>query len=206
MASVQVVTLDDVKAHLNFPPGDPSHDLELQGFIDAATNVVAYLAGPVLSTSYTNEVHDGGWPIIMLYNPPILSVDSVVEYIGTMRYVLTEQPPGSTVDNYGFSLDDPASGKLVRRSAAGTVIPFWGERGGVVVSYTAGRVSVPAEMRMAALEDIRGLYQGSQYAGRPSFAGVAVEEEDTYANAGPVRQFPRLEALLTSVRRLPGIA
>lgn len=197
-----LVTLEDAKEHLNIT--DSTHDVELQGFIDASTQFVTYITGPVVPTTFTNEVHDGGWPTIVLFNPPIISVQSVTEHLGPTSYALSLQPPGSTSDNYGYSLDDPESGILVRRSGAGTPMAFWGGRRSVVVTYLAGRATVPADIRMATLEDLRGLYQQTQQGGRPSY-GSNVASDDSWS-VGPMRLFPRLEALLEGPSRTQSIA
>lgn len=198
-----LVSLTDVHAHLNLDLADTSHDVELQGFIDALTPVLTYMTGPIQPTVFTGEVHNGGGPEILLFNPPIISVQSVTEYIGTVAYSLSQQQPGSTVDNYGFSLDNPQSGKITRRTGAGTPMPFLGYQGGVVVTYTAGLPSVPPDVRMAALEDLRGLYQQTQQGGRPSFGGGA--EDDSWS-AGPMNLFPRLEMILEGRFRPQSIA
>jgi len=188
-----LVTLTDVHMHLNIDPSDTSHDAELQGFIDAMTPILTYMTGPILPTVFVGESHDGGSPVIMLFNPPIISVQSVTEFIGTVAYSLSQQQPGSTANNYGFSLDSPQSGKLTRRTGAGTPMPFQGYAGGVVVTYTAGLVNVPADIRLAALEDLRGYYQESQQGGRPSFGGGA---EDSPYGGVPFETFPRLASML----------
>lgn len=205
MTVTALVTLDDVRAHLNVPDEDDSHDVELQGFIDAATAQVQYWTGPVIPTTFTDEVHDGGYPTVALFNPPILTVASVTEYIGTVAYQLTAQPPGSTVDNYGYSLDDPLAGILVRRDGAGCPTRFMGGPRSVVVSYTAGLAAVPGDIRLATLEDIRGLYQQTQQGGRPSFGGGGGGPDDIWSS-DPIRAFPRLAALLDGPGRTPSIA
>ena len=198
-----LVSMADVRAHLNLDPSDVSHDVELQGFIDAMGPVISYMTGPVVPTTFTNESHNGGGPHIMLFNPPIISVQSVTEYAGNITYTLSQQQPGATVDNYGFSIDSFASGMLTRRGVAGVPLPFYGFDGGVIVSYTAGLASIPPDIRMAALEDLRGLYQQSQQGGRPAFGGGA--EDDSWSS-GPLDLFPRLAMLLVGRRRTQSIA
>lgn len=199
-----LITLDDVHAHLNIPASDISHDVELQGFIDAATAAISYATGPVQPTVYS-ETRDGGSPVIMLDHPPIITVNSVIEYVGQVARTLTAQAPGATVDNYGYSLDDAVSGKLVRRSSAGTPMPFWGGPGAIVITYTAGIVSIPADVRMAALEDLRGLYQQTQQGGAVGGGQIGAGGDDQW-NVGPMRLFPRLAMLLDGPGRTQSIA
>lgn len=193
-----LVTLADTKAQLNIPASDTTQDAELAGYISAATSVVQWITGPILSTPYVGEVYDGTGSVIMLRNPPILTVDSVTEYLGRVAYTITAQPLGSTVDNYGYSLDDPASGKLTRRSAAGTPMSWLGGRSSVVVSYTAGRATIPADVRLAALLDIQDLWQKTQQGGRDQ------SSDDVWG--GAPTSFPRLRSELESTQRVVGIA
>jgi len=197
-----IVTLSDVHEHLNIPDDDVSHDIELLGFIDAAEAIITYSVGPVDETTFT-EVHSGGGPTIVLDNPPVLSVVSVVEYVGPTAYVLTQAELGSPTGAYSFSLDDPAAGIICRRYTGGLAGNFAGGYRNVQVIYTAGRTSVPGDIQMAVLEDLAGLYQQSQQGGRPSFSGSA--EEETWS-AGPVHLFPRLAMILTGPSRTPSIA
>jgi hypothetical protein len=201
---MSLVTLGDVHAHLNIPVTDTSNDVELQGFIDAATDLIPYDTGPILPTVFLNEVHNeaAGRNAIVLYNSPVISVESVTEYVGPQVRTLTSQPLGSAgYDNYGFSLDDNYQGILYRRLGSGTLGSFFGY---VVVNYTAGYVSIPPGIRMAVLEDIRGLYQQTQLGGRPAFASSGAEDDGW--TAGPLNLFPRLDNLLHKYARVQSIA
>lgn len=198
-----LVTLAQVHDVLNIPTVDTSHDAELQRYIDAATATVTYITGPLTPTTFT-EVRDGGAPVIMLDNPPVQSITSVIEYVGATGYTLTSQAPGATTDNYGYSLDDPASGKLVRRSSAGMPMPFFGGRGAVVITYIAGVSSVPPDVVMAALEDIRGLYQQTQQGGKVGGGSIGSGGDDQWS-VGPMHLFPRLAMLLDGPRRAQSI-
>lgn len=200
---MSVVTLTDAKTHLRMPLTDTSQDSAIQGFIDAATLHADFWFGPTSTRTVTNEVHDGGFPTILLRIVPVQSVTTLIEYVGLTPYVLTAQPPGSTVNSYGYSLDDPAAGLVVRRSGAGTPQEFLGGERSVVVTYVAGLATVPADIRLAALEDIRGLWQQTQQGGRPAFSGSA--QEDTW-NVGSLHLFPRLAELAAGPSRTPSIA
>jgi len=199
-----LVTLDDVHSHLNLP--DSSADAEIMGFIEAATAYVEFQTGPIIPKQFT-EVHDGGGPSIVLDNPPVLSVESVTEYVGATGYTLTQSELGSPTGAYAFSIDDAARGILTRRWSGGLVGPFVGGVKNVQVTYTAGRASVPADIRMAVLEDIRGLYTQTQY-GRPgaSFGGGIGSEAAEQWSAVPMHAFPRLAALLEGPTRTPSLA
>lgn len=202
MSVTQIVTLSDVHNHLNIPQDDATNDVELQGFIDAATSFITYIAGPVVPQSFIETYEVDGQDTVLLRNVPVQSIQSVTEYVGVVGYTLTSQPPGETVDNYGYSLDIPSQGLLVRRSGVGTRMNFIGPV--VVIAYTAGRDTVPGDMRLAALEDIRGLYQITQQGGRPAF-GTGGDGSEQW-NVGPLHLFPRLAALLEGPSRVQSIA
>lgn len=200
-----VVTLTQIHDVLNIPVADTSHDAELQRYIDAAAATVAYITGPLTATTYT-EVRNGGSPVIMLDNPPVLSITSVVEYIGSSAYTLTSQPLGGSSDNYGFDLVDPAAGKLVRRGSNGVVQPFRGSRSSVVITYVAGLLTVPADVQLAVLEDIRGLYQQTQQGSAVGGGSIGSGGGDESYNFGPSHLFPRLNSLLEGPNRTQSIA
>lgn len=204
-----LVTFDDVVGHLNLTGTDYSASVnELQGFIDAATEFVEYQTGPIIPRPYTNEVHSGGGPVIVLDHPPVLTVDSVTEFLGPTSFVLTDAELGGTSGLYAYSLDNPDEGVICRRTIGGLVTRFASGYRNVLVSYTAGRNKVPADVRMAVLEDIRGLFTQTQYSNRAGSFGAGSEMPDSWAasSSNPVGTFPRLAALLAAKTRTPSIA
>jgi hypothetical protein len=201
-APAPLVDLTDVKAHLNINPADTSNDAELSGFIDAATAYILNLTGPIDATQYT-EVHSGNGPAIVLRNVPVVSVQSVTEYIGPTAYVLTQSELGAATGAYAFSLDNPQAGVLTRRYNGGIVGAFAGGVRNIVVTYTAGRGYVPADVRMAVLQDIAGLFQPSQEGSNPYYANAAAGN----APLNPIGMFPRVTEILSApTRRTPSIA
>jgi len=201
---VALATLADIHAHLNIPVGDTSHDVELQGFLDAATATITYATGPQAATTFT-ETRDGGGSVIMLDNPPILSITSVTEYWTPAGQVLTAQQLGSgNYSTFGYSLDDPVSGKLTRRTAGGFASTFLGGRGSVVIVYIAGTATTAPDVRLAALEDIRGLYQQTQQGRSVGGGAIGSNSEDQWS-AGPMHLFPRLANLLEAPQRTQSV-
>ena len=203
---LEVVSLDDLHAHLNIPVSDTSHDDELRGFADAALATIAYINGPLTPTTFT-EVRNGGSPVIMLDNPPVISITSVTEFYTQGGQALSLQPlGGATSSAYGYSLDDPIAGKLVRRTSGGYESSFIGGRNSVVITYVAGAQLAP-DVQLAMLEDIRGLYQQTQQGGRASLGGGAIGAGgDDQFSVGPMRLFPRLAELLAGPDRTQSIA
>lgn len=196
----QIVSLADTKSYLRIT--STNDDALLNIFINGAGAAATYWFGEWGSLTVTGEVHDGGYPTILLRHTPVLSITTLTEYVGVSAYTLTSQPEGSTVNNYGYSLDIPEAGLVTRRSGAGTPMPFLGGARCVVATYVAGRTSVPDDIYLAALEDIRGLWQQTQQGGRPNFGGA----EEAGWTVGPLHQFPRLASLAASSQRVPGIA
>lgn len=203
-----LVTLEDAFDHLNID--DASVDAvgdELKGFIAAATEFVEYQTGPIIPKTFT-EVHSGGGLTIVLDNPPILSISAVTEYIGPTGYPLTAAELGAAGGMYAYSIDDPEAGIICRRYYGGLVGRFAAGYRNVIVTYTAGRATVPADIRMAVLEDIRGLFTQTQYSNRVGTFGAGSTSSDAWAQgpANPVGTFPRLAALLAAKNRTPSIA
>jgi hypothetical protein len=139
---VGLISLYEAKDLLRLRGNSTSDDDRLQDFIEAASAVAEFYAGSLVPQTYT-EVHDGGDAAIYLRHTPVQSVTSLTEYIGSITYTLTNQPLGHSVDAWGYTLDDPQSGRVVRRSASGMVWRFVPGVGNVNVTYTAGVATVP---------------------------------------------------------------
>lgn len=124
--TTEIVSLAEVKDHLNIPASNTSHDAELALFREAAQEAVEHLIGPVLwrvVTETTRPTIDGD---VLLRTFPVVSVDDVTHSAGV------------TVD--GWTLD----------ASLGTVT---GLRTGaeLTVTYTAGRTSLPSSVKLATL-------------------------------------------------------
>jgi uncharacterized phiE125 gp8 family phage protein len=189
-----IVTAAEVRAHLNLT--DATQDVELQGFISAAQAIVENITGAVVPAVYT-ETYDGGMTAIILRHTPVLSITSVTENWGPTAYTLTNQPVGSSVDAWGYDLENANSGKVVRRTVTGFPFPFYRGVGNIAITYTAGRASVPADIRLAALRLIEHLWSSQQ--GR---AGRMQQDNPGAAHAVPYFVQELLEPHMT----MPGIA
>lgn len=173
--SAFVVSLDAVKQALNLTH-TTAHDAELGRYIAAAQAHVARTVGGPLSAPRTERVTASGG-VLLLPAWPVQSVASITQ-------------SGTTITT---GLDVDAAGVL-RLSSGAHLTGRWD------VTYTAGRVDV-ADLHLAAVEDIRGLYQASQI-GAPSALGAFGEE--SAGGFGPVGQWPRIDAW--AARQAPGIA
>lgn len=181
-----IVTLADVRPFLSITTVDANRDAKLQEIIDGTRPVIEDLAGYVVPQTFI-ESHDAGDVAIYLRRLPVLSVTSITELRGTTTATLTSQPVGSAVDNYGYTLENSDTGEIIRRGAASTPTPFggwwvggasswisWGI-GKVQVTYVAGRSTVPTNIKLAALELIRHLWQMGQQGNRPLYGAPSDE-------------------------------
>lgn len=194
------VQLTDVKAQLNIT--STTYDAELQGFLDAAGDVVLEFIGDIPTTVYT-ENYDGGDVSIYLRHRPVLTITTMTEVVGNVVYTLTSQPPGSSVDAWGYSIDDADAGKVVRRSAAGQPWRFTPGIGNITVTYSAGRSVLPASVRMAVLLITEHMWEQTQ---RGQGAGRAVPGAvDADVGYGPNKYSQAME-MLAPYRKAPVIA
>lgn len=140
-AGIAIVSLADVKKHLNIPAATTDHDDELRGFADTATDVIEHITGSVIRRTIV-ETHSGRYrTALALHHPPVLSITSVTEN-------------GTAVASTAYSLDGEA-GLLYK--VAGSYTPDRWRTGllNIVVTYVAGRSAVPPPVREAGLELIR---------------------------------------------------
>lgn len=161
----QIVDLASVKAHLNMSLNDTTQDQELTGFILAATAVIRDMIGPIVPEQHV-EYFDGGVMTISVAWQPLLSIQSIYEYYGLSAFLLTEQPLGTQINAFGFTVDY-ITGQVTRRTFGGQAALFaFGDKN-VKVTYTAGRGDIPYNVRLGALELIRHNWAMTQQAGRP---------------------------------------
>jgi len=200
----QLVDLASVKAHLNIPPETTSNDDELQGFILAAAELARDVVGPLLPETHT-EFRDGGTDTISLDWQPVASVLSVTEYVSASTFPLTEQPLGTSLGAYEYTVDLP-TGQVTRRATGGAV-RFPAGRKNVKVVYVAGRSgAIPYTVRLGTLELIRHLWQQTQQGDRPRWsAGSGAGGESASVPMGFALPARVLE-LWAPYRLAPGVA
>lgn len=183
-----LVTLGEVLAHLNMaddPPGDV-HEIEL--FIDAATAHLDHRYGALPSGSYVElleVVDDGAGPYrwwLVPHHSPLTAVISAVSEDGSITY------------SDGFTI--AADGRRVRHDDISSAA--W------TLTYSAGH-SVPADLRLAVLEDIRGLYQPGQIGPPAEFGAFGVDADSALQARRPLNLWPRIDAWVDS-RLGPAIA
>ena len=210
MAS-SIVSLSDVKAHLRYPTANVADDVAIQGFIYAAGDVINDECGIVMPEQF-DEYYDGGRKQIWLRHTPVLEVSQVEEGWGFTNYDLTLVQVNSPVytNMFAFSIDEPMTGLISRRVGGNVSIPFVPGDGNVHFTYSAGRGTVPAGIRLAALELIAHWWQGSQQRHGATGGGIStydtVNTDFTRATGlSPINQgVPyRIIELLKPFRRTP---
>lgn len=170
-----LVSLDQVLSHLNLDQNPPDDLSEIELLISAATDHVAHRYGTMPSGTFTENVtvyDDGVGAYRFWVRPrrfPITAVTSAVFEDGSISY--------ST--DFAVSTD----GRLVRHPSLSA--------GEWTLTYVAGD-DVPADLQLAVLEDIRGLYQPAQIGPPATFGAFSIEGEDRTFR--PVTMWPRIDA------------
>jgi hypothetical protein len=198
-----IVELDDIKDYLNFSTTDRTHDGELLRFAAGLTPVVEFIVGPVLPKTYT-ERYNGGSPVISLRHRPIISVSNVVAVLGPIAYTLTQVPSRDQGVIYGYFFD-PA-GSIWCTTAGGGLQPFFGGSDSITVTYTAGFVKTPENIRMGMLELIRVNYQQTQQGGGGRIGGGLIMDEEPVTQMLGFTVPNRVREMLGPNRRHPSIA
>lgn len=191
-----IVDLADLKEFIGIT--DTKRDGVLQWYLDAASRWATYVSDAIVPETFENEVHSGGGPTIVLYNTPILTVDSIIEYVGTTAYTLTQSEAG-TNETYGYSIDNPSAG-IISRRWSGFVGSFIGGRNNIVVTYMAGFETIPADIAVAVMSDIQVLYNVTAQGRRQNAA-----DREQFSENLPLNAFPRLAMLMQSSRRTSAI-
>ena len=141
MATNDILTLAEAKDYLQVATSDQTKDTLIQSIITGVSTRMDRKFGPVVFSTVTAELHDGGaarnpYKYIYLDYTPVYSVTQIVEYDGTTPGTLTQQTNTSQPAT-SFTLNQK-NGKVTRRNAnADSVFPVGA--GNVVVSYVAGR-------------------------------------------------------------------
>lgn len=212
MASItQVVSLAEVRTHLRYPVSNTADDDTIQNiFIPAATDVIRMECGDIVPTIY-DETYDGGNFEIWLRHRPVLEINNIEEGWGFTTYTLDYVQVNSlnATSMFAYSIDDAETGQITRRSAGNVNIRFMHGNQNIRVTYAAGRESVPAAVKLAALELIAHWWQNSQQRGSgQAFAYDNTAEDFTRStgisgyNAGVPY---RILELLKPYRRMPFI-
>jgi hypothetical protein len=151
-SAARIISLKELKLHLNKDPDLTIDDGELADVLDAAQDMITDRIGPVIPTIYTDRF-SGGRAAVALSRRPVISVTSVFENVNT------GSPTAVASTGYGL---DGATGILTRLSTAGAPVWWSGGFSSVAVTYTVGRSPVPQNIRLAAKELAAHLWRNSQ--------------------------------------------
>jgi len=164
-----LLTLQQVRDALNLG-SDTSHDTELELYVDAAAEHLVSRGVNLSSAQYTEDARFANGRILTRYWP-VLTVVSLADDYGT------SYTSGFTIGDGRYDIEHDSIVSGVYR-----------------VTYTAGFTPAPADLKIAALEDIRGLYQPGQIGPAAAFGAFGVDSVDTGTTYRPVRMWPRLDA------------
>ena len=180
-----LVTLEAAKDQLNISASDTSEDVELQGYIDAATAAVETQLGQIVDPRTVIDQLDFASSVMsfVLRSTPVISLTSLVSLDGSQAWTVTS--PTMYVD-----------------STAGLVTVLSGPpvKGSVLATYQAGYTAVPANFRLAALINVQHLWETQRGAMGVQLGG----DTDNYV-AGRGFAIPR-RAIELLGPQLPGVA
>lgn len=192
----RIVSLTDVKLHLNKVLTATTDDNELRAFIDGAGLVVDAVCGPTVNRTVV-EYHDGGRVAIPLRIWPMVSVTSVVEtWWGGTNYTLTRETDLGVGPSTGFDYTaDIAQGLIYRRISFFPADFVPGVRN-IKVTYVAGRPHPwPTNITLAAKELVGFMWRTSQLGRGPTRATIG--GQDTQMVAGYAVPNPIVDMLMT---------
>ncbi|MFE2132238.1 hypothetical protein ACFW9X_03165 [Streptomyces sp. NPDC059466] len=183
-----LITLDEAKRQLDIDTN--ASDVELQVYVDALTPAIERHVGPVENRAVTETV-DGRGPTICVTQVPVVSLTSLTPILAGGLTLAT-----------GDVVIDGDSG-VIRRLNGGR---FAG--GPWTVVYTAGRVTVPPTIKLAALILLQHLWRTQYGASRGlSSIGGGDDYNVTEPVAGWGYAIPnRVLELLEPYKVPPGVA
>lgn len=172
-----LVTLTELNDNLNLG-GDTTHDEELQSYIDAVTAHVERQWGGEMPSTEVSEialvVDRGDGTLRLSTSKPVLEVATVTDGDDT---------------TYSTDFTISADGYVEHDDLI---------RGRWTITYTAGYAAIPADLKLAVLEDIRGLYQPGQIGPPAAFGAFGIDSTEVGDAYRPVRMWPRVDAWLAA--------
>lgn len=166
--TVDLVTLAECypSLNLNTATEKAAADTELAMIITGVSQRLRDMCGPIINTTYTDEVYSGGAGDLVLRNAPLtktgtITVTAIKEYdsTGTLTTLAVEDFDTKPADSW--IVDPDQRNRVLRRSYGGHAW-FLSGVSNVLVTYTAGRAAntaaVPANFKVAALECIRHIW------------------------------------------------
>lgn len=204
----QLVSLPDLKIHLNIPSNDRTQDARLIRWIEAVGPLVENICGPIRLIQ-REEWHNGGQYFIQLRKrpsttfgtTPVMKLIACSEFKGPIEYNLSiiQDPAHGSI--YSCFLE-PLLGVVTRRTSGGGVMAFPPMAESVHVLYQAGQEVVPPNIYEAVLETAKLNWSSTMSVGR---GAMALSEEEQ----GPPMGFymsRRILELMAPNKRHPSIS
>jgi hypothetical protein len=194
---MSLCTLAEAKAQLR--KASTADDTLIQTYIDAITVPLEKYCGPIVPRSVT-EWPEWAGSVIMLDQPPLISVTSLTEYRGNTSFLYTEATDPTQGSLYTFMVDPTLNGKITRVFNGGRTLPFTGP---VKVVYQAGLASVPTNINLAARLLVQSLWRTQNGgAGLPALSDEAAQQDIIMETI----RSPRIQLLLGYPDHSLGIA
>ena len=187
-----IVSLDEVKSHLNIPTSNTENDEELRRFMDVAGDMGEEYTGVILGQRNFTETFNGGDSVIRVNNPYIITITSLTE-----NGVTLTQGTDFYLDRTAQRIYRIGSSAYFYTTAAGTWRP--GVQN-IVISYRAGFVNPPPLAKQGILELIKHFWQTQR-----GSMNVLNMDNDSYQPATGYSLPRRVEQLL-DITSLPGLA
>ena len=187
-----IVSLDEVKRHLNILTTDTTNDEELRHFMDVAGDMAEEYTGIILGQRTFTETLDGGDTVLRVNNPLILSISSLTE-----NSVALVQGTDYYIDRTGQRLFRIVASNLFYGTASGIWKPGIQN---IAITYRAGFVNPPPLARQGVLELIRHLWLTQ----RGSMNMNSLNPDEYQPSAG--YSMPRRVEELLTFPSLPGMA
>lgn len=184
-ALLPIVSLSDLKTNLKIASTDTSNDEALRYTLAQATEMAERYCNRALRRKTVVETHDGDREALVLREPPIQSITTVVEN-------------GVTLTASDYTVNS-TSGLLYRGSATSSQ-EWYDGRQVITVTYVAGYANPPLVAQRAVLDIARWLWQRTGQGPRPGF-GQSADMADYGTDALPSWLMRPLDSLV-----MPGIA
>lgn len=180
-----IVSLTDLKAHLKDASTSTANDDQYRYVLAQATEMAERYCNRALRRKTVVETHDGDREALVLREPPILSVTTVVEN-------------GVTLSASDYTLNSSAG--LLFRGSSISSRKWYAGRQSVVVTYVAGYTNPPLVAQRAVLDIARWMWQRTGQGPRPGF-GQSADMADYGTDALPSWLMRPLDSIA-----MPGIA
>jgi hypothetical protein len=161
-----ICTLEQIRQHLQIPIADTAFDLEIQFLMDSADEVIRSECGEILPQTY-DETYSGGTQIIFLNHVPVIAVEGIVEGAGFINYDLdnVQSPSVGSGSMFAYSIDNPDTGQISRRTAGNVLTRFTPGESNIRVTYSAGMIPIPANLKLAESELVAHWFRNTQQRG-----------------------------------------